>query len=187
MKLVSLFIFVLSVNVFAADEIVLPLRSADFKTSDALMKVENVISNPQDILEDYKPAGGVIKDKKVNNNEVTFKMIKKVIIFSKTINIQILVNHSPDSSICGKGIVGYKYELLLDGSDDIVTNNVDKVDIDICLTEKSKDWVTASFKTTLYKGDNYSEPVGSIAVGTIKDQVDPLIESLNNVMAKASL
>lgn len=177
MKLLILSLFV-SFNVLAADYFDVPAFNVEIKAKDVKNKIQDAINNPEGVLNRYSPVGGTYKNKVVEKNEVSFVMTKKVLMFSKTFKVHFLVDIHPTSGVCKGNDEGYKYTVDLNGSDSLVIDNIDRLEFDICIKENSTESVTAQISGKIYKGNGYSEPIGSIAKGTIQDQVDPFVKAI---------
>jgi len=178
MKSLAIFISLISFNLFAADVFVVAPFKVESKAANVSDKIKSAINNPEGVLNRYTPIGGAVKNKKVQRNEVTFTMTKKVLIISKTFNVKFIVDIHPVANICPGDEVGYKYLVDLNQSDDLVSDNISQLDFDICLKENSETSVTATVKGKLYKGAGYAEPIGSIARSTIEDQVVPFVDAI---------
>lgn len=178
MKSLAIFISLISFNLFAADVFVVAPFKVEIKATNVSDKIKTAINNPEGVLNRYTPIGGAVKNKKVQKNEVTFTMTKKVLIISKTFNVKFIVDIHPATNICPGSEEGYKYQVDLNQSDDLVSDNINQLEFDICLKEMSDTNVIATVKGKLYKGAGYSEPVGSIAKSTIEDQVVPFVDAI---------
>lgn len=171
----------ISLNLFAADgAFEVPKFNVEIKAPNVMDKMQAAINNPEGVLNRYTPVGGTIKNKVVHNNEVSFVMTKKVLIITKTFKVHFTVDMHEEINICPANQLGYKYKVELDGSDDLVTDNVDRLEFNICITKKDENSAIATVGGYIYKGSNYSEPVGSIAKNTIQDQVDPFVKAIKD-------
>jgi hypothetical protein len=173
-----LVLFLISLNIYAADSFDVPAIKVEINATDVMNKINRVINNPEGVLVRYVPVGGTYKNKKVSNNQVSFIMTKKVLIITKTFLVNFLVDIHPTKNVCKNNEAGFKYVVDLNGSDDLVIDNIDRLEFDICLKENNSSSVTANVSGKIFKGQNYSEPVGTIAKNTIQDQVDPFVKAI---------
>lgn len=178
MQFFKILFLVLSTNVMALDYFEVAPFNVSMKADNIMNKIDTVISNPEGVLERYSPVGGIISHKIVNQNEVSFTMTKKVIIVSKSFNVHFTVNINQANSMCEDQKNGYLYSVNLEGSDGMVYDNIDRLEFIICLNPKDENNIVANVKGKIFKGNFYSEPIGSIARSTIQDQVDPFVNAI---------
>lgn len=180
MNLLKYLIFFISTNVMALDYFEVAPFNVAMKAPNVISKIESVIANPEGVLNRYTPIGGVIENKIVHQNEASFMMTKKVIIVSRTFNVHFSVAINEANNSCSNGQNGYNYVVNLEGSDSLVYDNIDRLEFVICLNPKDENNVNAAIKGKIYKGNFYSEPLGSIARTTIQEQVDPFVKAIRD-------
>jgi hypothetical protein len=141
-------------------------------------RLEQALKSPEGVLRRYKSEGVKISDKKVSQNTVSFNATKSVLLISTTVFVNGFLDVTQDVNSCEKKQIGYKLVLNLDGSDALLTDNIDHLEADICVQSLNEKTLTGSVKGRIYKGANYSNPVGPVAKGIIEDQLNPLLNAL---------
>jgi len=185
MKFFITFLIFVSLNVSAADSY-FPTEPLNIKLSatNLLDKINRVIDAPQDVLTKYVPVGGKVTNKQVNGHTFSFVMTKKVLIITKTFRVYGQLFIKNEGVVCKKDEIGLNYAVDLNGSDDLVLDNVKKLDFDICLAMKNSNEATAKVTGKVFKGDRYAEPLGSIARSMIEEQVGPFVSALQAVLSE---
>lgn len=180
MKLFLLFcvLFTFATATYSAESFPVPKFSVKISAPDIMNKIETAISGPENILKRYIPVGGNYRNKVVNQNTVSFTMSKTVIIFTKTFFVNFSIDIRPENNICPKDQIGYLYSVNLDGSDAIITENIDHLTFNICIQKNSPKDITAIVTGKIFKGRDYSEPIGGIAKDTIEQQVGPIVNAI---------
>ncbi|MFP5386911.1 MAG: hypothetical protein ACLGHN_12575 [Bacteriovoracia bacterium] len=174
----------LSLNIFAQDYFQVETRKMDFKAQDALRKVETVLSDPEDLLEKYTPAGAEISQKTVTNDTIKFHAKKRVGLITKSVWVLGKFDVYPAAGICNKGEAGYMITMNFHGSDDLVYENIEKFDGALCLLEKNYSFVASYINVKIFKGSSYSGIFGSIVRDIIEAQIDPLLKALSDEVQK---
>ena len=159
-------------------------RAMDYKVSDALRKIESVLSNPNDLLQNYTPAGAAISHKTVTNDTIKFLAKKRVGVITKSVWVRGKFAISPEAGICKRNEIGYMITMNFLGSDDLVYENIERFEGALCLLEKSYSHVGANIKVKIFKGSNYSSLFGGIVRDIIEAQLDPLLKALNEEVQK---
>ncbi len=75
--------------------------------------------------------------------------------------------------------LSYTIILNLDGSDAIVSENIDRLEAKLCTSFPNAALMNASVNGKIVKGNMYSNLVGGVAKDIISAQVNPLIKALN--------
>ena len=127
----------------------------------------------------FNPAGAKIDNKRVLKNVINFNITKTVLFVSKVVKVNGTLESIEDSSGCANNLEGYNIVLNFDGSDAIVTDNIDRLEAKLCVDISKSNQLVGSVKGKIYKGNNYSNAFGTIAKGIIEAQVNPLINALN--------
>ncbi len=177
-------LFLISLSIEAGTYFPTSALNITLKAENLLDKINRVIDAPQDVLEQYAPVGGKVTDKVVNGHTFSFVMTKKVLIITKTFKVYGELQIKNEGVVCAKDEIGLNYAVDLNGSDDLVLDNVKKLDFDICLAMKSSSEANAKVTGKVFKGDRYAEPLGSIARSMIEDQVGPFVKALQSVLSK---
>jgi hypothetical protein len=174
-----LIVFCFCFNLFANDTFEIPPFNVSFNATNVMEKIQLAIKNPEGVLNRYTPVGGIVKNKKVDHSNVSFTMTKKVLVFTKTFFVHFNIDIVEDNSACKSGDTGYQFKLELQGSDALVTDNVDHLLFNICLNELNNSNASAQVLGKIFKGSNYSEPLGTIAKDTIQDQLAPFLRAIS--------
>lgn len=141
-------------------------------------KLEQTLKYPEGVLGRFKSEGAKMSDLKVSHNSMSFNATKSVLFISKTVFVNGFLDVTSDLNSCEKNQTGYKLVLNLDGSDELVTDNVDRLEAVICAQSLNGKKLTGTVKGRIYKGANYSGLVGPVAKGIIEDQLKPLLKAL---------
>ena len=141
-------------------------------------RLEQTLKYPEGLLGRFKAEGAKMTDKKVSNNSMSFFATKKVLFISKTVFVNGVLDVSEDLKSCDKNQTGHRVVLNLDGSDELVTDNVDRLEAVICTQTLNGKKLTGTVKGKIYKGQNYSSMMGPVAKGIIEDQLNPILKAL---------
>jgi hypothetical protein len=172
-------LFILSTNVFAdSDYFAIAPINFTLNTPNAHEKLLNTIRNPEGLLKKYKPEGAILTKKSVSHNEIKFYATKKIAFISKTVLVRGIVDSEENVSGCKSNETAYKLKLSLEGSDGIVVDNIDRMEGILCTYDKSKTIITGTMYPKIYKGQDYTNTIGSIAEGIIEAQINPIIKAL---------
>jgi hypothetical protein len=171
-------VLVLSTSAFARQTIALPVVNFSVSTDHALSKFDQMISNPERVLQRYRPVGVKIKNKNVAGNEISFTAVKTVLMISKSVYVHGVLDTRETGKGCGANERAYSLRMRFESSDRLVTDNVDELRAVLCLRENSESKVSGRIQPALLTGDRYSRTLGPLAVGLIKDQVSPLLSAL---------
>lgn len=141
-------------------------------------KLEQTLKYPEGLLGRFKSEGATMSDKKVSQNMISFNVTKTVMFISKTVFVNGALDVTEDTKSCNKNQKGYKLFLNLDGSDQLVTDNIDRLEAIICAETLTRKKIIGTVKGRIYKGNDYSRLVGPVAKGIIEDQLNPLLKAL---------
>lgn len=159
-------------------------REKAIKFQDALRKIESVLSNPNELLQNYTPAGAEISHKTVTNDTIKFLAKKRVGLITKSVWVLGRFSVYPETGICPGQETGYMITMNFSGSDDLVYENIERFEGALCLLEKKFSLVRANIDVKIYKGANYSGLFGSIVRDIIEAQIDPLLQALDDEVRK---
>lgn len=149
------------------------------KQSKAAEKIEEVLKYPEGLLKRFRPAGVNFTNKIISNNVISFEATKAVLFLSHTVRIKGTLYTEEVGQGCAQNQRGYKLTLVLDGSDTLVVDNIDRLEAILCTSVVQSNLITGIAKGIIYKGSHYSNLFGPVAKGIIEDQVSPLLKALN--------
>lgn len=178
MKTLLFLALIAGTNLQAEDFFTVAPIKFQIESSNVVERLEQTLKYPEGLLGRFKAEGAKMSEKKVSNNSMSFLATKKVLFISKTVLVNGVLDVSEDLKSCDKNHTGHKLVLNLDGSDDLVTDNVDRLEAVICTQSLNGKKLTGSIKGRIYKGHNYSSLVGPVAKGIIEDQLNPLLKAL---------
>lgn len=179
MKTILFFaLWTLASAALAGQVVVMTPQSFQVIAPDVLSKLEDSLKYPEGILKRYKPTGARISQKEVSQNQINFVATKSVLFISKSVFVSSVLEMQDNDKSCAPGEKGYRLSLSFDGSDRLVTDNIDHLEADLCVRVESGKKMNGVVKPKILLGKDYSSTLGPIAVNLIKDQVTPLIESL---------
>lgn len=141
-------------------------------------RLEQTLKYPEGLLGRFKSEGAKMSDKKVSQNSISFKATKTVMFISKTVFVNGVLDFTEDNKSCEKNQTGYKLILSLDGSDQLVIDNVDRLEAVVCAQTLNSKKIVGTVKGKIYKGRDYSRLVGPVAKEIIEDQLNPLLKAL---------
>lgn len=170
-------------NVFADSDFftVTPVKF-QINATDAKDKLDDILKYPEGVLKRFKPEGATITNKRVSQNRISFNATKTIMFISKTVMVQGTLDSNENNRGCAANESGYDVKLELDGSDAIVLDNIDRLEIKLCVKDNNNS-ISGVVKPFIYKGRDYSSTTGSIAKGIIEAQVNPLLKALNDEIA----
>ncbi|MFA6237958.1 MAG: hypothetical protein WC635_11560 [Bacteriovorax sp.] len=179
MKTLVILLLAISTNVFAEDFFAMKPINFQILKNGVAEKLEEVLKNPEGLLKRFKPEGAKIANKKVSHNVISFQATKTVLFVSHTVNVNGILDTDEDNRNCDKNQKGYKLTLVLDGSDGLVIDNIDRLEAILCTTQVQSNQLTGIAKGIIFKGKDYSNVFGPVARGMIEAQVGPLLKALN--------
>lgn len=177
-KLILLSVLLISPSVFAKQSIALSPISFQISADHALSKFDQAISHPEDVLKRYRPASVKITNRRVSQNEISFVAVKTVLFVSKSVYVHGVLESNEISRGCSGSEKGYSLKMHFEGSDHLVTDNVDELRAVVCLNEESNTKLTGVIRSQIITGDRYSRTLGPLAINLIKEQVQPLLSAL---------
>ena len=176
------FILILhSMQSFAIDSIALPNKSFVINTENAIRKLEDTIRAPHEILIRFVPAGVSIKNKNVNNDQIDIMASKTVMMMTKTVRIKGALDIVP---VQIKSALEVCYSITMDfaGSDQLITDNIDLLNMLFCATKITEHKIKVNVVSKIIKGENYSSLMGSITTGIVQDQLQPIITAVQKTI-----
>jgi hypothetical protein len=178
MKKLLALTMLISLNSYAEDFFPIPVSKFQIKSDRVEEKLETTLKYPEKLLKRFQPQGAKISDKQVSNNTIRFKATKSVALFTKTVNVNGVLDSEEDNKGCKANEQGYNIVLNLDGSDGLVSDNIDRLEAKLCATYPGPSAMNATVSGKIIKGNNYSSLVGGVAKDIIQAQVAPLIKAL---------
>lgn len=164
---------------FAKESVALSPINFQINADNALSKFEQTLNSPERLLKRFQPVGAKISKKQVSHNAISFVATKTVLFISKSVYVNGVLDSNVDDRVCStKGAIGYRLTMRFDGSDALLSNNVEEIEATICLRSQSEKTIIGNAQSKVILGDNYSKALGSIAVDLIKDQVPALLSAL---------
>ncbi|MBC7713953.1 MAG: hypothetical protein H7177_11480 [Rhizobacter sp.] len=181
-KILLLMVLLLSLPAFARENIVIPPVNFQISTDHALSKFDQALLHPEEILKRYMPIGVKISNKRVTQNEISFIATKTYLFISKSILVNGILESSEVIRGCSREEVGYELKMHFESSDHLVTDNVEELQVLICLREENQSKITGQIRSQIITGSRYSYPTGPFAVSLIKDQVSPLLSAMTEAI-----
>ncbi len=163
---------------FSAEYIDLPVATFEAQASNIYERIETIIKNPEPILYRFKPAGLKVKDKLISHDQIEFMATKVVLGISKTVLFKGTLDIKSTSARC------FLTHLDFMGSGDLIIDNIQSLEMNICTKEKAENHLVATIKSRLEKGSYYGGVIGGIAKSIITDQVDPIITAIKEEIEK---
>jgi hypothetical protein len=159
-----------------ADEIKLSAMGFDVQTENGLSKLEDVARNPEDILKRYVPVNVTLKSKTVNHAQLDMVASKSVMFLSKTMHVRGVLDINPSSNKSKANC--YDASLDFAGSDQLVTDNIDSLQMELCATQMSGSQIHVTINSKIIKGKDYNSATGSITTGVISDQISGIAKAI---------
>jgi hypothetical protein len=189
MKLLKLFCLFTFTNLMvyplhANSDFIIPNAKLEIKTDHALDKFQEMTLNVEDILLNYSPEGAEITNLKVNRNEIEFNAKKRILFVSKTIMVRGTVNIEAKDLICPRTDKGFIANMDFSGSDDIIYNNFENLNLVICVREINSNYLQANVSGTIIASENYGSLTGSIVKDVLLAQVQPILTAIKTVVLK---
>ena len=175
---------VLSSSSFAGEGfLVLPSSSFEIKSENALQKLDDVVRAPELILRRFNPRGAKIKNKQVSQSQIQFLATKTYLMISKTVFVHGVLDLDNSNSCRSKKQMGYLASMDFAGSSGLLTDNIEKLEVLICVTEVANNDLNVVVNPKMIKGNNYSDLIGGVVKSLLTDQVNPLIDAIREEMA----
>ncbi|MBY0416096.1 MAG: hypothetical protein K2Q18_18130 [Bdellovibrionales bacterium] len=180
MKKAMIFLLLLAVapSAFAKNSIALSPISFRVSADNVLAKFEQSALYPEGVLRRFRPVGAKFSNKQVSLNTISFIATKTILFVSKSVHVNGVLDSIADNRSCSQQDVGYVLNMHFEGSDALVTNNVEGLEAIICLRPMSDTELIAAVRSRIIIGNNYSSILGPMAVDLIKEQVTPLLNAL---------
>ncbi|MBY0412671.1 MAG: hypothetical protein K2Q18_00825 [Bdellovibrionales bacterium] len=178
------FTIALSISTLAAQAEYFDLSPQSFEAKAPAIydRINDIINNPEPILQGYKPVGMKIKNKVISKNQIQFTATKEVLGFSKTVlykgTLDIKYMTGVKNQNCFQAILDFT------GSGDLIIENIENLEMIFCTKELGEDHLSATVKSKMLKGQNYGGLVSGIAKGLIADQLVPIIASVKAEIEK---
>ncbi|MGZ3869323.1 MAG: hypothetical protein ACXVLQ_09490 [Bacteriovorax sp.] len=174
----------MSLNIRAEEFVSAPPSSFQLRTNNVAEKLESTLIYADNFLKRYSPEGADFSEKVVSNNTISFVASKTVLFITTNINIRGQLDSKLEDLGCAKQEKGYKLIFRFDGSDSIVSDNVDRIEFKICTQLSSANLLNVIVRTKIFKGNDYSVVAGPITTDLIKAQISPLIRALSDEVLK---
>jgi hypothetical protein len=100
-------------------------------------------------------------------------------MISKTVFVHSYFDVTSDPGCNSKTEKGYLAKMDFAGSDDLITDNIDKYEALICVQEDSPESLKIKVSAKLFKGNSYSMILGPIVSDIIAAQTGPLIDAIS--------
>ena len=169
----------ISFQSYAEEFFPIPASKFQIKSDRVEEKLEMTLKYPEKLLKRFQPQGAKISEKSVSGSNIRFKATKTVAFISKTVSVNGVLDTIEDNRGCAAREQGYTVTLTLDGSDAIVSDNIDRLEAKLCTTYPCPSMMNATVSGKIVKGPNYSNLVGGVAKDIIEAQMVPLIKALN--------
>lgn len=171
-------VFLFSQQAIAEESFPIPTTKFQIKSAGVEEKLEMSLKYPEKLLKRFVPEGAKISNKRVSGNTISFNATKTVAFISKTVAVNGVLDTNFDNRGCAANEQGYTIILNLDGSDAIVSENIDRLEAKLCTSYPNAALMNASINGKIVKGNMYSNLVGGVAKDIISAQVNPLIKAL---------
>lgn len=162
---------------FTVKEVKLNLQVKQIET-----KLNDTLGAPEKLLKNFTPAGAKITKKTVSNNHISFLATKSVLLISKTVLVNGVLESQENNNGCAKDEFGHDIKFDFAGSDALVYDNIDSLEVKLCTKQINENMATVTAKPRIIKGRNYSNTLGGIARDMIEAQITPLVYSLKTTL-----
>jgi hypothetical protein len=171
-------LLVFSFELVANSGITLPPINFDMTVVNGQEKLEELLLNPRRLLDRYEPAGAIITNKSVGNNQFQFNAEKTVLFYTANVFITSTFEISRGNKCISPEDKSYIVKMQFYGSDQLITDNIDKYEAHICAKIKSSNVLNIQVIATLTKGSSYSRIVGPIISDMISAQTNALVKAI---------
>lgn len=184
MKITILLLIILSsLNLYGSETINMPAVSFDIASTNADQKLNDVLlNNPENILNRFKPTGAKISQMIVQHNQFQFIANKTVFFITKTLEVKGTFAIHESQECPNKADLGFVTEMDLNGSDPLVTDNIERYEALICAKKISDNNLHINVFPKLYKGNNYNSILGKIMSDMFASQTTPLIQAISEAV-----
>lgn len=179
MKAMLIIVCLFPLHTFAEEFFPIAATKFQIKSSRVEEKVALTLKYPEKLLKRFQPEGAKISHKVVAQNSIRFEATKSMGFISKTVSVNGVLDTDADNRGCAAHELGYNITLTLDGSDAIVSENIDRLEAKLCAQYPNASTMNATVTGKIIKGNYYSNLVGGVAKDIIAAQVNPLIKALN--------
>lgn len=178
MKKLLIFAFLSSSHLYAEEFFVVPPINFQIVAENVFEKLELTFKYPENLLKKFKPEGATIDNKSVSNNVLRFMATKKILFVTKSVQVNAILDVYQDNTDCAKNQLGHRLVLSFDESDELVVDNISRLEAIFCTINPSSNKLIGTVKGKIYKGNNFST-IGYLAKGLIEAQINPLVKALN--------
>lgn len=147
------------------------------KIANSKERLELVMENPHVILQNYQPTKAQIREKKVFGNSIEFNAKKTVLFITANVYVRGNLKIEKAQQNCRDG-VGYEGEFDFQGSDGLIYESIESLNIQVCILEINQNEAELKIKGKMVKSEHYMNPVGSIVRDLIESQFEPLAEAI---------
>ena len=152
------------------------MKTFELNAENVYARIDEAVKNPEGILNNYQPSGISIKDKQINGNQIQFMATKSVLGISRTVFYKGVLDIN---EIAGTPTDRcFQADLDFTGSGELIINNVQKLELVLCVSEKSTDHLAGTVKPKLFKGNDFGGLLGNVAKNLVIDQIDPMIAAV---------
>ncbi len=173
-----LLILVLGSTARAQEFFPVPEVKFQLQGTDVERKLEETLNAPESLLKRFSPEGAKISKKEVQNNHIKFLATKTVLLISKTVLVNGVLDANENNQGCPTGQTGQDVKFDFAGSDSLVYDNVDSLEVKLCIAKANANLANVTAQPKIIRGNNYSSTLGGIARDMIKAQIAPLIKAL---------
>lgn len=177
-SLILLVAIFFSLRTLAEDFFAVPPVTFLVTSSEGLYKLNQSLTYPESLLKRFKPEGALISKKIVNQQSVSFYAKKSYFGISQTVFVSGTLEAQEQSKLCPKNETGFSIKFSFQGSDAIVSDNIDRISVVLCAKTLNPDLLSVLVRARIYKSAHYSNFLGSIVKEMIEAQVTPLIKAL---------
>jgi alpha-D-ribose 1-methylphosphonate 5-triphosphate synthase subunit PhnG len=167
----------------AAEYFSAPDTRFNLNSEEVSEKFESAVLNPEGILKRFNPTGAVIERKLVRGSYIEFMATKKVMGISKKVFVRGELTTERSSVGCLKNELAYAAKMDFSKSDAVLSDNIDSLQMNICITEKSDKILSVRVQSKLLKGYKYGRVMGTIAKEIIEAQIDPIVSAIKAEVA----
>ena len=178
MKRLMLFLTMFSSIAFAEDFFSIAPFNFQMATLEGLSKLDHSLKYPEGLLEKFKPEGAVITNKTTSLQNVSFYAKKSYFGFSQTVFVKGTFESQSIEKSCQLNETGYNIDFSFEGSDSIVSDNIDHISVLLCVKLLNAELLSVDVLARIYKSAHYSNFLGSIVKDIIEAQINPLIKAL---------
>lgn len=180
-KLISVLLFVLlSTMVCAADNVKIGDANFIIQKTQAVNAVYSAIDDMEGFLENFKPVGAQISKPRIIGNNLEFVVKKTVMMITKTARLNADVSVIKKVNFCAQtSTTGFEIYFDLAKSDALVSNNIDAIIMDFCITEKGPNQIQVSARGFVTKAPTFDGLlIGPMMIKEIGNQIPALVQAL---------